>query len=409
MLKILIPYFRIPPENGHIMIQIKNILEELEKTEPVDVCWLVYSPYKLDKNIKYENKMKILDIHDYQNGLDVLKKEKPDIVFAGADYNLIAYSLCKSAQFLKILTVGSFSTNFFMLESLPFRLNFNLFFYNSRLKFFLYKFYFTIKTQLSIKMNVFQIIQENLLLLKYNLKNQILTMEPKFSADLHWLASESLIKPLLNAGFKRNSLVVTGDPTYDKIFSRLNKLEPKKQDKKIDILFAPSTYYEHGLCSEFEQDAAINEIISTILQNKEEWNLIIKIHPASTDLKKYKKLIDKIDIKIPIYQNEDIVDLIIKSDIVIVFPETSVIPQALIAQKLIIVYNFLDRKDMFVTKGCALECKNNEMLFNMIKSKDKNSISKEKIVEEIEKLYYKVDGLASQRVAENIIKRITNR
>ena len=46
--------------------------------------------------------MTILDIHDYKNALEVIQKEKPDLIYGGGSWNFIDYALSSAAKFFNI-------------------------------------------------------------------------------------------------------------------------------------------------------------------------------------------------------------------------------------------------------------------------------------------------------------------
>ena len=50
-----------------------------------------------------------------------------------------------------------------------------------------------------------------------------------FAVDLHFLDGEIMMKPLLDAGFKKSTLVVTGNPIHDDIFQKITKFNTNNQ------------------------------------------------------------------------------------------------------------------------------------------------------------------------------------
>jgi len=229
-------------------------------------------------------------------------------------------------------------------------------------------------------------------------------MDSRFANDLHWLSSESLVSPLVEAGFDKNTIIVTGDPLFDKQFKKINDSKHKKNKNKINVLFAPSTFYEHGLCTKSEQDNAIKSVLEMILKNNS-LNLTLKIHPSSANFLDYRNLVDSIDSSIQIHQSGNISDYIDNSDLLIVFPTTTVCVFALAAKKPIIIYNFLGMKgDVFIENKVVFECKELSQFCSLIDLALNNPISEENINKFLTNFYYKTDGLASQRVANGIFE-----
>ena len=63
-----------------------------------------------------------------------------------------------------------------------------------------------------------------------------------FAVDLHFLDGEIMMKPLLDAGFKKSTLVVTGNPVHDDIFQKLqNSTQISNDYKKIKVLLVTSS------------------------------------------------------------------------------------------------------------------------------------------------------------------------
>ena len=366
-------------------------MNALKDKTNVEIVWLVCMPEKLSMIPNFPLDTKIIDIHNYQNAVQILQSEKPDVIFGSSSYNLISYSLSIAGKFLGIPVISDFSKGLSSIDQ-TFTSPVGMFFEKSvstdehqtqkkfmrRGKFFLYKFSFVMKTQNSIKMNFFEKIKFRLILLRHHLSLEILPIDSRFANNLHWLSSESLVLPLIEAGFDKNTIIVTGDPLFDKQFKQMHNLQ-SKNEQKVNVLFAPSTFFEHGLCTKFEQDNAIKSIIKTILKNKS-LNLTLKIHPSSANFSDYRKLIDSIDPSIEIHQSGDIIDFIKHSDLLILFPLTTVCVFAIAAKKPVIIFNFLNIKgDVFIENNVAEQCINSSQLPSLINSVTNNPLSEGKI------------------------------
>ena len=68
------------------------------------MIWLVYLPEKISE--KKNSDDIILDIHDFDNAVDVVKKVNPDVVFTDAGIGLVQLSLSVAAKFLKIPVIS---------------------------------------------------------------------------------------------------------------------------------------------------------------------------------------------------------------------------------------------------------------------------------------------------------------
>lgn len=130
-------------------------------------------------------------------------------------------------------------------------------------------------------------------------------------------------------------------------------------------------------------------------------SLIVKIHPAYTNLIEYKEMIDTINASIPLYKNKDFFKLLEQSDVVIDYSGvSSSLLFALIAKKPIVLCNYHHLKDdIFLEKDLALKCTDPSQIFSSILTVLKsNPASKEKREKFIRDYLYKSDGKASERI-----------
>ena len=77
----------------------------------------------------------------------------------------------------------------------------------------------------------------------------------------------------------------------------------------------------------------------------------------------------------------------------------------MISKKPIIICNFFGSKtDKFVENGIALECTNASELLKMIYQSTSSELYEKNREKFIQKFMYKEDGLAAQRIANEILK-----
>ena len=120
-------------------------------------------------------------------------------------------------------------------------------------------------------------------------------------------------------------------------------------------------------------------------------------------------LINKINSKIEIYQNGDVLDFLENSDVVVTFGyNASASVYALLVNKPLIICNFNDEKQwLFLKKKLAIEVKKPEDIIISIQNIFlKNPASPEKIQDFISEYLYKIDGNSSKRESEMILKTI---
>ena len=87
-------------------------------------------PKKLQPN-NLKSNIKIIDIHNYSNALEILKKEKPDVIFAWATHNFIDYAFSLAAKKMNIPVVSGFSRTLSQAATSSFKFNVNLLFEKS--------------------------------------------------------------------------------------------------------------------------------------------------------------------------------------------------------------------------------------------------------------------------------------
>jgi hypothetical protein len=399
----------------------ENLLPILRTRAKVHVVWLVYQADKIQLPVQNKVDETILDIHDYDNAVEILQDEKPDLIYADASWDLIAYALSSAGRFLNIPILGGFYsspgierdrktliksciTRFFE-NSTPTDTEKNKKQFMRRGRFYIYKYLFLFKTLNATNLNIFQTIQKCFLVLKLLLTATPDVVDSRFANTLHWLESESIVEPLIKNGFDKSSLVITGNPMFDVSYRKIQQFQSSKNGDKIRVLLLPSTHYEHGFWTKKQRDFVISEIIKKILENKNQLELTIKIHPSTAVISEYKSIIHPIDQSIKIYQNGEVLDFLNDADVVISFWFGSAEAYALLAKKPLIFCNFLnDKTDVILQRGLALECKEISSLVESIhKVFLSNPASEQKRDEFIREVLYKWDGKASERISDAIL------
>jgi len=416
-MKILIP-IKTYSSNSFLTLIMNNILTELRKNMSVEEFWFVYT--KGEKN----NENEVLHIDNFDNAKKVLEKIKPDLIHVWPTYTPIDYSFTLAAKKLNIPIIGGFHQPF-ANETASINSYFNLMFdrelltddvnsekkFMKRGKFFIFKLLFLLKTQIYLKRNPIKILADFLTIFREIIKHETTPINSRFAVSKHWVAGEGLVKHLIKAKFKKETIVLTGNPLYDDIINKASSLKPSlKKDNKIRVLFAPSTPAEHGFTSKKEQDIAMLEIIKNIVKRKSEFSLVVKIHPSSAIYSEYKELTDKIDPNLILRQEGDFLDYLNDSDILITYPDTSLLPIPLLMKKPIIINNFYNAKNsVFLNDKLAHECvdasKITSQIIEIISAKNKIEDKSEKFVKDY---LFKADGLASKRISDMMLNLIKN-
>lgn len=415
-LRILIPLHTTPNNKSFLTIFFENLLPVLKKHADVDVTWLVYTPERLDNNQTFSNDT-ILDIHDYENALEVVKKVCPDIIYSSETWNFIDYALSSVAKDMNIPVFCIVYSNIFLTKTTTQNIlsNFKRFFQNSvptdtdqnekqfmrRGRFFIYKYRFLLKTMFAIKKRRFETLT---LIWKFILFDRL---NPKFAPDtIQFLENEGLVKERLNLGFSKSNLIVTGNPIYDDAFHKLtNHTNSNSKSDKIRVLFAPSTLYEHGFWSSEQREYAVKETVKKITEQKNTMSLTIKIHPSSSVLSDYESMIHAIDPTIQVHQKGGIQDFLQNTDVVITFQSSTAEVYALMANKPVIICNYYNIKgDVFLDRKLAANCKNPSLLIQSIHQAVSESPIQNSRDDFIREFMYKWDGRASERISNYIME-----
>tara|TARA_B100001750_G_C15455899_1_gene571573 strand:- start:706 stop:1458 length:753 start_codon:yes stop_codon:yes gene_type:complete len=232
-----------------------------------------------------------------------------------------------------------------------------------------------------------------------------------FALDLHFLDGEIMIKPLLDAGFKKSTLVVTGNPIHDDIFQKLqNSQYVPNNSKKIKVLLVTNSIpgFDYNWIKT-KRDHMINKIIREINNSNETINISIKIHPSQESLEEYRNLIHKIDPTIMIYQKEPILPLLEESDVIISSSSSTAMLCGLLLRKPLIIHNcFQTEHDELLERKMVVECKELSDIISSIHTAVKSKPSDKKIDEFIKNVFFKSDGHAAERISDSIFRFLDN-
>ena len=425
-LKILIPY-----PTGHDTTSIRtilfnNLIPILKKNVDVKIVRIIYQPEKTRDLPKETSDIVTFDLRSYSDAFDVLKKEKPDIIYANAYPGFIDYAFSLAGKKLNIPVVSisiyssrnisslgfiKFYGRKLLSSSVEVETNKNKKSFMRRGKFIFYKFNFLLKTLLSAKLNFLEIIKKIFLIIDLIILRQPKYIDPRLAVSMHYLRNETQEKELLSVGFKPSTLLVTGHPMFDHTFKKVLEKEEKQKNSKIRILLVPDPLYEAGVWTKEQKDLILNQIVKEITKFKDNFFLKIKVHPSSGILSEYDSLVYLIDSSIPIIQEGSMEEYLDDADVVIAYSLSSTgLIYSLIAKKPIVICNFFNESDGGSGEGLiahklALECKNISSLIDTINNSLLSNVSYESNRKNyIRKYFYKDDGLASERICSNLLQ-----
>ena len=233
----------------------------------------------------------------------------------------------------------------------------------------------------------------------------------RYGCDLILVINQEMKDMLKNFKIK-SQIIVTGDPLMDSIYDNISKYKKKERmELPQKIVFMTTSTVEHGFWTEKMWSETITQ---TILQIKKEFGnkteLVLKIHPRSERKKDYEKILNKINIQIPILQEENLLDVVNEADLVISYAESWGLWEVLFLKKPIIIvnlFNYKIEKMPFVKEGMAYELKKISELKKIIK-KIYDDEKLDKVENLIEKYLFKFDNKSSERSVLAIMKLVEN-
>ena len=270
-----------------------------------------------------------------------------------------------------------------------------------RRNFYFYKYLFFLKSLFLSNLSFFEKLNYLIISIKWNLITESPFINPKIQTDMELLNSITLKEILIKKGYDDSKLIVTGNPMFDKLFSKRNELE-KNLEGKIRILFAPFQHYGEDH-KDFQRKITL-DIIKLILTEKDNFSLTIKLHPSYHDFNYFKKLISSIDKSIQIFQDGSIEKYLNQSDILISNGQVaSSAIYGLIQKKPVIFCDFYNLYSYEEFNNIIFDCKDKNIFLQLLKNSDKLNKNNSKFIENfLENNYFKTDEMSSKQIAKAI-------
>lgn len=425
-MKLLVVTTVLPSKRTLRTIYFKSILNELRKKSKIKIIWLVNQPDPVET---FDDELEsVRDIHEFNNGFELMNSLKPDIILVNIWTEIIQHSLSLAANNLKIPIVafaGAKLHSTQKIESVPYHME-QRFFSNKvptdspeqekfmrRGRFQLFKFLFSLKTRLAIKTGFLKSLKlsfDELFLYIFNKQ-----LPPNPFALSYLLHNPSEVESLVKLNLSKEKLIVVGNPLLDHIAEKTEYDYKSLKNSKIKLLIVTDTLYEHGLWSSKQRDIFFNNLLIELIKD-ENLQFDFKIHPSSENKGYYEKLIKKFNIFSSIFQDEDLWDIIQKYDIAITFGmSTSHTEISYSGMRMIKIYDIGIELPDFplveegIISGHIRRCDNISDLLKMIQNfmlvEPKMSSF---FIKSREKLFYKHDGNACKRIADIMLKILKN-
>ncbi len=430
MLKILVVNDVFPHIKNRTTILFKNIVPIIKKTLDVKIFWIITDDY--GERLKNTNPdYEISYLSDFNNAREVLEKIKPDLSYHLIGNSIMDYAFMEAERALNIPNFGFADAHYVLAENKDevvigdyfrdqtsrkkiFLENSRQFFEKTNLgsenddsirgKNFLKKCYFLIKTLRSIGKSHLQVSKILFQLFKLLYLTPPRNFNQIYNCDLIFTESKSGIDYLELSGLKRENIHVVGNPVFDNAFEKRNQSE-FSNNSIPRVLFITANLGSGQGKSDFtksRRDQMINETISGLQRMKKELSLMIKIHPTAENYTEFKKFTEKSK-NIQISQEDDIIELLNKTDIVITPVTSTAAIIALIMKKPIILWNYFHvEEDLLLRKNVVLECNSGEEIASSIDAvKSFTENNSEKIREFIDENFSY--GNSSKRIVEDIL------
>jgi len=430
-LKILVPYPSSFDEVSNTSILFRKLLPVLQERATVTIMWLNYQPSKLFDLPKADSFI-TLDIHNYKNAVELVKKEKPDLIFAPPHEGFIDMSFSFSGKILNIpvFTLAYYQLSSGTLDKIP--TSSLLKSYLKRMSndtvpsethqykkskfrrgnFILFKFLFFLKTLFACKFNFLKMLSILSMVFKFYISPPT-KIDSRLAVDMHFTQNESIKNEFIKSNIPISKIKVTGHPMFDDLLLEENKLKDNKKSKtssnKVRILLAPLSFYEYGDWTKDQRDYVLKEIVKEIIKEKDSFSLTVKIHPTAALLDDYEKIIHSIDPNIKVFQNGNIEDFLYDTDVFISYYSWSTASMyALFHGVPIVICNFFGKlDDEMINRKLSLECKDPSKLNKIIHQiSSNNPATKEKVDDYVTRFFYKSDGKSAKRIADSLFQLI---
>jgi len=426
-LTILIPKIKPPEQPDIITNQLKNIFSKLKEQYDLKLIWMIFQPEKFDE-YEYED-FGVIDYHQFDNAVDAIEKIKPNLIITEVRLGINGIMFAKAGNFCKIPIVTITPTGESELFSSSYSAKSNLQLIMSdkvladvsdnknpkkfgMLRYSIHRYFFLLNTLKKINYTFFD-------LMKFFILYPRIQIFSKSYPPLHNITSGNLNicfnkhwkSRLIQTGFPQSTIFLSGDPAFDKLYQRIQQSKMLKniESKKTKILFCPTPMHEHGWMRKKDEDELIVKLIKKILK-LENVEISLKIHPSSSSFEEYDKLLKSQNVEISLFQKEDTIDLLQKSDIMFTYGSSNVILDAILLKKHVILFknSLIPDLTRLSDKAVITECDNIVELDNVIKNSINHYFSDEIFEEYITKQIGNFDGKNSERISKVLSKLIQN-
>lgn len=404
------------PSNDTQVRTFEPVCRILTKNDVHQICAISLDAYKSENAEKVLCKAKIpyRNIEDYgtKNVVEILRKEKADIIIVGNDAAPIEKSFAVAGNFLGIPTLliqdGLIGEASFSVKG-PLQVIRNM---KEPLR-WMKKYTFLVTTLVAISREPFRAVY----IVANTLKKIAYTHNYGSAGCTKIAVAGNYVKRvLIRQGIPPERIVVTGNPRFDvlntKQFNKgvFSSELGNARTKKI-ITLCTESFVEYRIWTKEKRKQFLFSIINAISELPYV-QFVIKLHPRET-INDYKEILSGIETnsRILLYKDVDLYGLISVSDIIMTVLSTTALEAMILDKPVIIVDFFNESKRMpYAGSDAVIVASNPGDIVPAIKDLLYNKESRRKIAEArktfVYENAYKIDGEASQRIADLIRQTI---
>lgn len=418
-----------PPYTHSVEVsQITNICTKLKEKCNLRVVWLVFQAGKIDESKTDGDE--IIHFLDYENAIEVLEEIKPDIILMDGELTCYSTTFAIAGRFKKIPLVALYLVTDVDKQSITKWLSIK-----SRLKlalsnrvfasistesedkifgmfrFLLKEYIFLLRTLRKMKFSIFHLLKFITFYPRIQLfAHHYIPFHKIASGDMNLCSIPEWAKKLENAKFPKSSILLIGNPYYDRLFLQMRDYKSDKSltsTKRIKILLCTSPMHEHGVWTKKEEDSMIISVINEIL-NRDEFEMAIKIHPSSSSLDEYRKLLKENHLAVTIYQKENLIELLNSYDVMITYGSGTQLLDAILIKKPVVFLDFGHHSllNLFFDNNLTIECNSIHEILEKIKEAKLSTITNSHHEDYVKKHLGVFDGKSSERAADAILELV---
>ena len=420
---ILIPIMRPPNATSVDVKAVNKIIEKLKEKIEVRQIWIIFQNTKF--KIQNLNDIEVIHFEEFKNAVEVIEKFQPDVILFDGELTILSVAFALAGKKKEIPTVGTFfipeiekaesrwvknRIQMILAKKAFTQVKIDSELDESRAINFLFREYkFLLRTIKKMNFNLFELIKFLITYPRVQLFSRFHIAHHKINEPTLTLCSTISWKDkLVKQGFDEKKIKVIGTPLYDNLFDKPKDIDFKHTNlEKIKILFCTSSMHEHGIWSKEIEDGLIKNTINK-LNEHEDYLVSLKIHPVTSSIDEYRKLIKETKLDVKLYQKESFLELIKEYDVIITYGPSSIVHECVLLRKPIVLLQLINDSltESMYDEDTINICKNLDNIFNDINDAQNKTINQTIRNESVEKMIGKFDGECSERAVNEILKVI---